>query len=40
MLELDSLRVRNYHFPAMENIDFELKGREIDLPKQRKALSL
>jgi hypothetical protein len=39
-LVLDSFRVRNYHFFAVENIDFELKGRENDLPKKMKVLCL
>jgi len=37
---LDSIRVRDYHFFVMGNIDSELNGRENASPKKRKVLSL
>jgi hypothetical protein len=37
---LDSIRVREYHFFVMRDIDSELNGRENASPKKRKVLSL
>ena len=37
---LDAIRVREYHFFVMRDIDSELNGRENASPKKRKVLSL